>query len=281
MGITPVSKAIQLNDMDIALRNGLWNVLKRNVLDILLRPEWGSEPHYELRRFAIELWDLFFKLPIDQVPINPFHIEQKIREFFFDFSWELVYDFVEFLASEEMEEYFDTNSYEEAINKVLTREASGYRLVTRLVVPISNDLELEEIDSAIKMGVTLSGFDGVNIHLSSALQLFSDRQAPDYRNSIKESVSAVESAVRVITGESTLGEGLKRLREHGINIDNQLKSAFEKLYAYSNNKSSGIRHSIVEEPQAPDFEDAKYMLVTCCAFINYLVGKTAKAGLSF
>ncbi len=54
----------------------------------------------------------------------------------------------------------------------------------------------------------------VNIHISKAITLLSDRDKPDYENSIKESISAVEALCEVITGvkgkEATLSKLLKK-----------------------------------------------------------------------
>ena len=58
-----------------------------------------------------------------------------------------------------------------------------------------------------------------------------------------------------------------------------MKEAFIKLYHYTSG-ADGIRHAIglLEEPNL-SFEDAKFMLVSCSTFINYLISKASKAGL--
>lgn len=43
------------------------------------------------------------------------------------------------------------------------------------------------------------------MHLNKALELYAQRPIEDYRNSIKESISAIEVYCREITGEKTLG----------------------------------------------------------------------------
>ena len=149
------------------------------------------------------------------------------------------------------------------------------------VAPISNQIEYDEIYETLKKTKYLTSLAGTNIHLTKAIDLLSDKQNPDFRNSIKESVSAVESTARVITGENTLGKALNKLESKGLEINNQLKTGFDKIYAYSNDKSSGIRHAIISAPTEPDFADAKYMLVSCSAFINYLISKADKIGMNF
>jgi hypothetical protein len=55
-----------------------------------------------------------------------------------------------------------------------------------------------------------------------------------------------------------------------------LRDAFSKLYGYTSN-ADGIRHAMMDETTL-SFSDAKFMLVTCSAFINYVLGKCAETG---
>lgn len=62
----------------------------------------------------------------------------------------------------------------------------------------------------------------------------SDRRAPDYRNSIKESISAVESLVKATCGseKGTLGELIKEIgRRHPVHP--ALEAAYGRLYGYT------------------------------------------------
>ncbi|MDM1551616.1 hypothetical protein [Empedobacter falsenii] len=112
--------------------------------------------------------------------------------------------------------------------------------------------------------------------METAIELFSNKTNPDYRNSIKESISAVESICIIITEDPkvTLGQALKKLEEKGIIINKALKSGFSNLYGYTS-EGDGIRHGLMEESNLNQ-EDARYMLVTCSAFINYLIEKYNK-----
>jgi hypothetical protein len=73
--------------------------------------------------------------------------------------------------------------------------------------------------------------------LQRALQLLSDRKAPDYRNSIKESILAVESMARVVAEneKATLADALKAL-EKSKKLHTALKDGFGKLYGYVNDE---------------------------------------------
>ena len=62
---------------------------------------------------------------------------------------------------------------------------------------------------------------------------------------------------------------LKKLEESGVEIHKGLKSAFNILYGYTSD-ANGIRHAGDIGGSASTFAEAKFMLVSCCAFINYL-----------
>ena len=136
----------------------------------------------------------------------------------------------------------------------------------------------EEIIAVEEALSTSDSLQPVRIHLKTALDLFSDRKNPDYRNSIKESISAVEALCRIITGnpKATLGDALREV-EKKVELHGALKGAFEKLYGYTSDEG-GIRHSLLDESTL-NFEDAKFMLVCCSAFINYLASKASDAGI--
>jgi hypothetical protein len=74
-----------------------------------------------------------------------------------------------------------------------------------------------------------------------------DRKTPDFRNSIKESISAVEALCIVITDDSktTLGQALTII-EKVHKIHPALKKSFTSLYGFTSD-SSGIRHALIDQ----------------------------------
>lgn len=154
----------------------------------------------------------------------------------------------------------------------LKDENQPFQLYKNRVVPLMSDLELSELNAALK-----TPYDSVDRHIAKALRFFSDRKNPDYENSIKESISAVEAMCCTIAGmkgKVTLGQILDKLKDNGIEIHGAMRTGFEKLYGYTSN-SDGIRHGGIDFTNAPE-EDARFMLVSCAAFVNYLVAKKSK-----
>lgn len=157
------------------------------------------------------------------------------------------------------------------INAVFTREFVGYRFIAPYITAITDDVEVKAIDDALN-----NKSDNVKQHIEKALGLLSDREAPDYANSIKESISAVERMCSIIVGhKATLNDALKEFEKCQVEIHPALKRAFSQLYGYTSD-ASGIRHSGELGGKDSTFEEAKFMLVSCCAFVNYLTGIMAK-----
>lgn len=139
--------------------------------------------------------------------------------------------------------------------------------------------EIEAITEILTITGNFTSLKSCNTHLQSALSKLSDRTNPDYRNSIKESVSALESIAKVIANDSkdSLGGALDKIKGK-LKIHPSLERGFKQIYGYTSD-ADGIRHGLMGETTC-DFEDAKFMLVSCSAFVNYLVVKAGKAGIS-
>lgn len=263
MGKRPVKNILQIEGMDDDLRNSLWNILKICVWDregFVYNRYAGAG---EINAFSSALWFQLFKKPVDLRPRHPGDILAEIRKYFFICQWYDVYDFLEFVLEQEK-----SNNLEVSLKFVLEREMSGYRYISGAFIPITDAQELVSIEHALAAGP----FAGVEAHLTSAIDHLSRKQNPDYRNSIKESISAVESLAKELTGnpKATLGQALSTLEKEG-KIHPALKSSLTALYGYTSDEG-GIRHAMLEEPEL-SASDAKFILVACSAFINYMKEK--------
>jgi len=215
--------------------------------------------------FAYHLWTDFFKEPISSIPNTKRGILDEIFKRFSSYEWYEVYDFMEFILN-----YVGKTDVSHAMNEVLERELAGYRFVGGVITDITDELEIEMLDNALAD----EDFPYVRNHLERALELLSDREKPDYRNSIKESISAVESFAQVITHNpnATLGIALKDMENSGrISLHPALCHAYSKLYGYTSDQG-GIRHAMLDEPHLSS-SDAKFFLLICTSFINYLKSK--------
>lgn len=187
------------------------------------------------------------------------------------FSWFEVYDFIDIHLS-----FLTENDRVKRIsqyNELLEQEKAGYRIVAGEVAPITNTSEIQAIEQA-----ATTPYQSVNQHVKKALALYADIKTPDYENSVKESISAVEAICCIITGmsgaQATLGAAIKKLKGSGVHIHSAMERAFLALYGYTSDEN-GIRHGGIDFQNVP-VEDAKYMLVSCSAFVNYLIEKWNK-----
>ena len=278
-GIKPIKNIVQINDIDTDLRNGLWNALTVYYWDKANSDIMGGyylSLNQPLETLFKRLWHDYFKKPLDTLSNNWDKTYQNARNYFFNCTWFEVYDFIEFIGNN----YPDKSVNEEFINfcnRILEQELSAYRFINGKITQITSKEEITEIEEALE--ITKSS-KPVSLHLKSALDLFADRKSPDYRNSIKESISAVEAICNLIAKDTkaTLGQALKEI-EKKMTLHPALKKAFDNLYGYTSD-AEGIRHALLDEPTL-DFEDAKFMLVSCSAFINYLMTKSLKSGIKF
>ena len=205
------------------------------------------------------------------------------------FDWKAVYSFIQriiekaeynevldilwYINSWINENYYSYNDFfSESFNSLFETEYVGYRFVDGKIVAITDRCEIDEIEQACNVP-----YNGCKAHIEKAVGFLADRERKDYKNCIKESISAVESICCIIADKknATLGEALKIL-ESKCNLKGQLKSAFEKLYAYTNNDKGGIRHAEGLFVSDVSFEEAKFMLVSCSAFVNYLIAEYGK-----
>ena len=214
-------------------------------------------------------WWNYFKLPSDNQPYFSDAL-QRVREYFFSCKWNEVYDFLEFTAKHAD---WIAKGLRETCNILLERENSAYRFVGNEIAEITRDVEIKAVEDALS-----SGIPAVERHLNTALSLLSDRKNPDYRNSIKESISAVEAICRLVSGEpkATLGQALKQ-----VSAKTPLHPAFEKgllaLYGFTSDEH-GIRHSLLEEPNLR-YSDAKFMLVLASGFCSFFLTMCAENGI--
>jgi hypothetical protein len=260
-GYKPVREAIQIDSMSDDLRNSLWSLLQIHVWGDANGPRGDFQYQSDrFQRLCYSLWFSYFRKPIDTLPDYVFQIIQTVRQYFFSCEWYEVYDVVEFIANNYPP---GADQLFAGCNDVLGREVSGYRFVDGLISPITDKAEVEEIDAALG-----GPSDPVRTHLRRALELFSDKANPDYRNSIKESISAVESLVGSALGEKgTLGQLIKKMEDE-IGLHPALNKAFSSLYGYTSDQD-GIRHAILEQ-QDIGFDEAKFFLVVCSAFANFV-----------
>lgn len=284
MRIKPAEKILQKDGMDDDLRNSLWSLLTSFYWDTFNKEKFGQMGYRldyiagsNLQELFTDLWLHYFKKPTDTIP-RMFHDDTNglglLRGYFFSAPWYEIYDFVEFVARHGPKEKQKT--FELACNSFLDREKSAYRFLNGKITEISSNEEIEEIESAISKATP---YYEVREHLKSAISLLSDKENPDYRNSIKESISAVESLCRKVCNNEkvTMESALDILEGRGV-LQPAWKFAFSSLFRQTCD-AKGIHYALMEKPRISS-ADARFMLVGGSAFINYVIAETASNTLA-
>lgn len=265
IGMESVPEAPVANQLTDTLRNKLWNTLYDSLfggitkcVQVTYRDDLSNVVLFR------KIWSECLVWRLDEVPYDGADGVKRIKKFFFSAEWHTIFSFLEKFckAVPKLE-----NTLTEKLNAALESEFSAYRIVNSLVTEIHSEEERQEIIKAIKH----SPYVAVQEHLAQALKHLSDRNNPDFRNSIKESISAVEAfCCKIVNNEkATLGQALKII-EQKHPLHPALRGAFDKLYGYTSDSSDGIRHNLLEESNLTQ-ADARFMLITCSAFINYLI----------
>ena len=182
-----------------------------------------------------------------------------------DWTYSDIFSFLEVFLNWYSHKAFDYEVYQ-AFNDLFEKECVGYRFIDKKITDIISKEEINEVEEAIN-----TKYNACSKCISKALSHLYNRENPDYSNSVKESISAIEAMCNIIleSKNSTLGDALNQLEKNGWKIHGAMKSAYSSLYGYTSDKS-GIRHNNGIDENTT-FEEAKYMLVSCSAFLNYLI----------
>lgn len=277
-GLKLTKTEIQISSVDDELRNSLWNAFYLFFYKAYTLPDVTGTMRIDDYHTVLsqKLWLDYFKKTLDKFDTDARSALDKFKKYFFECEWYEVYDFIEFSAKVYPDDEL-SQRFRIYCNGILEKEISAYRFVDETIAQITSEVEVETIEDAL---MSTSSIAPINTHLKRSLELLSDRTSPDYRNSIKESISAVEAISKLITGNkgTTLGAALNEIEKRNIvEVHSNLKEAFKQLYWYTSD-AAGIRHAI-KDNSTVSFEDAKFMLVACSAFTNYLIVQATKSGL--
>ena len=262
--------------MDDSLKNSLWNV-------VLLY--YANETPPPWSRVSTSVARHVCKVPVDTIDG---HSPKWLRHVFFEGPWYQTYEIIEQIYQGEafrlagLSVYTYSQKFIKArdrferlkseLNLVLERELSGYRFISDKLTPITSPAEIAAIERAVN-DLDAEEFLGARQHLVTALELLGKKPSPDYRNSIKESISSIEAIVGRIAG--TNGNGVSAaldLISKKFPIHRALTSSFKSLYGYTSDEN-GIRHSMLEESSV-GYDEAAFMLVACSAFASFLIAKS-------
>lgn len=271
--IDSIPKEMQIDDLDERSRKSIYNLWSE------IYVECRNACNYERGNWDEVINPIYTKLynqtlgPLKSIKENA--LIAIIENTILNDKYNKIFDLLEYTTKLfEIVITYDTrilrrDSYYKRYNNLFEAEYIGYRFIDEIIVPITDPIEVQSIKQAFS-----DSYNKVREHLSKANRFLSDRDNPDYENSIKESISALKALAQIITktngAQATFGKMSEKLVEQGV-ITSGMKAAFSALYGIASN-CRGVRHSGNNGDEV-SFEEAKYNLVISTAFVNYVMSK--------
>jgi hypothetical protein len=256
-----------LEEASPALRTALWNVLYKPAF-----PE-DNEHRERARAHARALWN-HLGWRTDHSPQLPQQMREILAAEWFSCRWAEFFDLVEFSARLVATSFPPTRQqWFEMLNRILEAKGCAYRFVAERLVPLTNAAEATEVARGAESGIAV-----VAAHIRAASRLLPPNVGANPRDSVRESFSAVEAALKHLSGNpaATLTEGLIAFEAKHGPIHPSLRQGLLTLYRYGTD-DNGAHHALIEESAAVTGDDARFLLVICSAFANYLVTLSANA----
>lgn len=267
-GLEPLGSTIQINDFNEGTRCYLQNQLLHFIDEHINR----NGRYFDEEDFMLMIADKAFNLESDsRKRYSREKIFNIISAVFVNGQYYEILDLIEFfsnkIAFEINFEKFGEEDYCNYFNECFEREFVGYRFVDGIIIQSVNDEANKSIEDASN-----TEYDVVNKHIVKAVSYLSGENK-DPKNSIKESVSAVEYLCNALAGTQSfkLSKAIDVL-DKKKKLHPCMKMMIEKLYGFASDEE-GIRHSTKDGTTIVSFDDALFVLITCSAFINYTISR--------
>lgn len=268
-GKEPLPRQLKPQEMSPALRAVLWHVLHQQLTAATKYVEYShpvlADPWRQML-YDKHVWR--DHQPADEFSTQVRHHVPLLKDLFMNGTYVQVLGTLQWLLRHPA----SPKAFATAVSKALQMCHAGYRLTAdgKTLLPIASEEEAQTALQAFR-SLNVDSYAGARKHLTAAAERLTEGDCP---NAVRESMQAVESVARVITGKSSFTEALKIL-EKRWKIHSALKASFGRLYDYTS-AEEGIRHPLLDDPAAQvDESDALFMFSACAALITYLVRKAA------
>jgi hypothetical protein len=270
-GVAPLPRQLRPKEISPELRALLWQVVHRHFEEFQDYLEGGlqfSEP-WESIFYAMHVHR--HNRMIDEFENDYNHLVRQTKEVFQKGDYVAIFGWLQWV----LRRRDVPRSFSKYINAALEAARAAYRVVDDdTIVPVGSDAERETLERAF-VDLAATEFHGTRVHLRKAAE---EATAGHYADSVRESIHAVESVVRVLEPDGEFSRALTKL-EMKTAIHGAMKSGFKSLYGFTSDEN-GIRHPLLEKATAGvDEADALFMIGACAAFVSYLISKARTAGL--
>jgi hypothetical protein len=279
-GYLPANRIIQIDAIDDDLKNGLLNCLYTSI-EFIANNNKQRQEGFELS--CLQNFHEDFNIHVLNFTPDTFQVESWSDELFkvlkYDLEkklsssdcWYLYYDAIEFSINWINNNNFinfNLNTAISDINNIISRYGSGYRMSNSIeFFPVCTQSSLDTIEQARK-----NNFAKASYYIDKALNAMKNKTSPDYNSVVLESINAVESCLKTLTGKDnkTLGQAFKLLKNKDSEICLEFLEPFEKIYGRISDL--GIRHGSSNDTKIKKCSNSEaiFILTNCSALINYL-----------
>jgi hypothetical protein len=265
-GLVPLPSQLQRGEISAELRAKLWAYVHPLIYNQINALSDGIGQWHEILK---DVHVQRYHARIDQ--FNGVRAFQSLGEMFASFPYGYVYGWLDFV----MKHPKSPGDFRSRVGAILKEGRSAYRVIGGIIVPLTSDQEREAFEKALA-DASQDKFSGARSHLKNAGTALTNGKFAD---SIRESISAVESVARVLEPTGDFSKALAKL-ETKIAIHGALKRGFTAIYGYTSDEG-GIRHALLDSGEAAvDEVDAIFFIGACSSFVSYLIGKARGAGLA-
>ncbi|ASK87000.1 AbiJ-NTD4 domain-containing protein [Sphingorhabdus sp. SMR4y] len=262
--LVDIPPQMQLAEINLAMRAKLWRAFRLS----LQNEKKTMSSYFAFGNQWTEIWEDWL---VDRcgefIDSNTFKLGQhslKIRELVETSVYYRLLDFLEFVYNHHATPLYLLSDMETIFDQC----RPAYRFVSGMLVPIADENEIQGVETALSE-IRLTDAAGVKAHLTKSAKMLRDG---DWATSIRESITAVESAARsAAPGTKDLKSALSELGKAGHLKHKALQSALNQLYGYTSDEQ-GIRHALVFKGEADaDEAEAVFMFGACASFVSYLL----------
>lgn len=260
-GLAPVPTVLNPGELSKEIRNKLWfEFHKFFVANTQYSSKVKGNAYSSMAENFHETWVHLLGMESDSFRADAF--TQFTKTLIFNAKCEDVINFLDYIIGTD---YVDGDIVSGIYSSL---KLSAYRIneKAKQIYVVSSAEQGEAVANSLNT-IFSSKFNGVQTHIRKATEFLNQGQ---YRDSIRESIHAVESALRVICGEDTLPDCLKVLAKNKIVLHPALKVGLEKIYSYTSDKE-GIRHSLKEDTDFSSLSEAVLMFGLSTSFCGYFI----------
>lgn len=263
-GYEPLPQPLALGEISLEARTKIWDRIHLGTIS------YDDSISYSWNDILKKLHGDYFKRPIDEYnPIRKSALLEEIKDLILNEStpFNKVFDMIQMIMRYR---WMTIGNFNRDMHDIFRQCRLAYIIDRKhpvTILPAVTEEEGRALFSAMNQ-LRNAGLGGAAEHLRKAGEAIN---RGDWADSVRESISAVESVARQLDPKAAraLGPALKSLDQSG-GLHPALKEGFLKIYGYTSDEP-GIRHPLLDSERAEVGQDeAVFMLGACASFSSYL-----------